>query len=506
MDQISQLITLHGQGVAKRKIARLLGLSKNTVKKYLDRITSVEAFDKLSDAEKRTIVYGHQVTDRREQILSDQLSKIIKELGKPGVTRYLLWEEYKFRDPNGLSYGRFCDRIRRHKQVEHATLRMNYQAGYYLMVDFTGKKISWIDRGTGELIECEVLVGTLPYSGYTFACAVASQKQEDFTWAINQCLLYFGGLPKVLLSDNLKSFVKKSNRYEPTFSELCIQFSGHYGVELEATRVGKPKDKASVERHVQIVYNRLYAPLRNTAFYSLAQINEAFREQLQVLNAKNFQGKEYSRKDKFDKKEKPRLAALPTELFEIRKSTQAKVQRNYHVILGEDKHQYSVPYRYIGKSTQIVYTAYTVEIYCGLERIAHHKRDRRKYGYSTYAAHMPEKHLKYLEQRGWDAEYFRKQADQIGPATRWAIDQILASKQLIEQTYNACLGVIGLKNKYSSDRLEQACLRAQTTLRASYGIINNILKNGTDKLPLSSQIDLFSTPEHSNIRGSTHYQ
>ena len=210
--------------------------------------------------------------------------------------------------------------------------------------------------------------------------------------------------------------------------------------------------------------------------------------------------------DQFTQYEKPLLKQLPNELFELKKSTRAKVQRNYHVVLGEDKHQYSVPYQYIGKQTVINYTSKMVEIYIGLDRIAHHPRDRRQHGYSTYAAHMPEKHLKYLETRGWDADYFRQQADKIGIDTRWAIDQILNSKQLIEQTYRACIGVLRLKTQYSAERLENACHRAKTTHRATYGIINNILKNGMDKIILEKQVDLFHPPDHSNIRGPEYYQ
>jgi hypothetical protein len=214
----------------------------------------------------------------------------------------------------------------------------------------------------------------------------------------------------------------------------------------------------------------------------------------------------YSRKDQFEKDEKPFLNELPSTIFEIKKSTKAKVQRNYHVVLGEDKHQYSVPYQYIGKQTQIIYTTSMVEIYIGVDRIATHQRARKKYGYSSYPAHMPEKHQKYLKTRGWDAKYFRSQADQIGVHTRWAMDQMLDSKQIVEQTYNACLGLIRLKGKYSGERLEKACERARTTHRATYTIVSNILKNGTDKLPLHSQGLLFEIPSHDNIRGAKSYQ
>lgn len=505
MDQIKRLLELKSEGCSIKKIARIMGLSKNTVRKYLRMASELSPQEENEVLEVEVVVNELSSQERRESELQEKLPKFIQELGRVGVTRYLLWQEYKLKHPDGFSYGRFCDRIRRYRLVHNATIRLDHQPGYYLQIDFTGKKMDWVDQATGEAISCEILVCTFPFSGYTFVHAVESQKQEDFIEALNLAFLYFGGLPAALLSDNMKSYVIKSDRYEPTFNELCIQFSTYYGVELDATRVYKPKDKANVERHVQLVYQRILAPLRDQIFFSRSQLNEAIRKQLDLHNDQMFQGKTYSRRDQFNQYEKPLLKELPKELFDLKKSTRAKVQRNYHVVLGEDKHQYSVPYQYIGKQTVINYTSKMVEIYIGLDRIAHHPRDRRHHGYSTYAAHMPEKHLKYLETRGWDADYFRKQADEVGVATRWAIDQILNSKQLIEQTYRACIGVLRLKTQYSAERLENACQRARTTHRATYGIINNILKNGMDKI-LGKQVELFHPPDHSNIRGPEYYQ
>lgn len=500
MDQIKRIIQLKSEGCSIKKISRLMRLSKNTVRKYLRSEGAVS----LNEGKEEVREMSKE--DRRESDLQDDLPDIMQELGRVGVTRYLLWQEYKIRRPDGFSYGRFCDRVRRYCLVENATMRLDHKPGYYLQIDFTGKKMDWIDQRTGEAISCEIIICTFPFSGFTFVYALESQKQADFIEALNLAFLYFGGLPWVLLGDNMKSYVYKADRYEPTFNEVCVQFATYYGVELDATRAYKPKDKANVERHVQLVYQRILAPLRDQIFFSQHQLNEAIRKQLDLHNDQLFQGRTYSRRDQFIKYEKPLLKELPTDLFELKKSTRAKVQRNYHVILGEDKHQYSVPYQCIGKQTVITYTSKMVEIFIGVDRIAHHPRDRREHGYSTYAAHMPEKHLKYQETRGWDADYFRKQADEIGVATRWAIDQILSSKQLIEQTYRACIGVLRLKTQYSAERLENACQRAKTTHRATYGIISNILKNGMDKIILEKQIDLFHPPEHSNIRGPKNYQ
>lgn len=502
MDLIEKIIEYYLQGTPKKKIARLLHVSKNTVKSYIRRYESASDVDKdlgnlYSDLK--------QNEDQREVDLEERLPRIIEELGRVGVTRFLLWEEYKAELADGYSYSRFCQRIKDHKTRTNTTLKIEHKAAYRLTVDYAGKKLKWIDKHTGEVHYCEVLICTLPYSGYTFACAVASQKQEDFIQAINNCLLYIGGSPKVMLSDNLKSYVSKADRYEPSFTKLCMQLSIHYGIELEATRVAKPQDKGHVERHVAIVYNQVYAPIRDHIFHSLEELNQAIIKHLEVLNTKKYQGKDYSREQKFVQYEKPHLCDLPRTLFEPKRSTSAKVQRNCHVILGQDKHQYSVPYQYVGKKTEVIYTSTTVEVYLDGHRIAAHTRDRRKHGYTTNISHMPEKDRKYQEQMGWDADYFEKWAGDIGQDTLWAINHILQSKSLIEQTYNSCLGVLRFAKSKTPQRLEAACTRARSSGKANYGIIKNILEKNLDKIPSVQRSLDFTTPAHENIRGANQY-
>lgn len=488
MDKIELIKKYHFKGYSKLKISRILGLSRNTVKKYIKEELSI----------------SHEQSSR-DKDLTSLFSKINSELGKVGVTRHILWQEYIEANPDGFSYSRFCRKLKAYRKSQDVTLRINHKAAHTLSVDFAGKKIPYTN-GKGQLKYAEVLVCTMPYSSRTFAVALSSQRQEDFIQGLNQALLYMGGLPKVIQSDNLKSFVIKSDRYEPSFNELCIQLSTYYGIDLSATRVGKPKDKASVERHVGIIYNKVYAPLRNEKFRNINQINLAIRPFLDKMNDAKLQGKSHSRNELFIRDEKPHMPSLPSKLFELKKSTRAKVQRNYHVILGEDWHQYSVPYNYVGKQTQIVYTSTLVEIYCESERIAVHPRDSRYQAYSTYAAHMPESHKKYHEQRGWDANYFIDKAEKIGPNTKWVITQLLEKKQLIEQTYNSCLGLIRLKDKFGTERLELACAKVRSTHRVSYGIVKNILINKMDQANESHYRQLpFSIPLHDNVRGKKNY-
>jgi hypothetical protein len=203
--------------------------------------------------------------------------------------------------------------------------------------------------------------------------------------------------------------------------------------------------------------------------------------------------------------EKPLLLPLPAKPFVPKTKVMAKVQRNYHVTLGEDWHHYSVPHAYLGKTVQVVYDTHDVEIYLDLVRIACHRRDYRKNGHTTVLDHMPPNHKFIASIKGWDPSYFSEKAARIGPHTEKVVDKVLAQKRLVEQTYNSCLGILRLGDKYGHDRLEAACKRALTGSKVTYTMIKDILERNLDKAPL--QVDLFEAiPLHENIRGAGAYQ
>ena len=198
------------------------------------------------------------------------------------------------------------------------------------------------------------------------------------------------------------------------------------------------------------------------------------------------------------------LGELPAFSYEMKHLTFGKVQRNYHLILGEDYHQYSVPFTLIGKKLKIIYTSDTVEIYDEFKRVAVHKRSYKKHGYTTLEEHMPPNH-RYIA-RGWNADYFEQQAAAVGAATLSVVKKILTSKFFHEQTYNSCLGILRLGKKYSNERLEAACSRALASPIINYKTIENILKKNLDKQPLLLQENVFIIPKHEQLRGSAAYQ
>ena len=515
MHHVKRIIEFHQQGRSVRQIERLSGLSRNTIREYLRRISlrgeSLEDLLKLEDEPLMAIVQTDALeknrpgrcTDERHKFIEGKLEYYKAELARRGVTRQRLWQEYRSDHPEGYGYTQFCEHVSRYLKGDTAVMHFDHHPGEQLQVDFAGGKLGYLDRSTGEWVVCEVLVCAMPYSHYVYVEALRSQQQEEFIKGLSNALRYLGGVPLSIKCDNMRTAVTRANRYEPSFTEAMEYMAAHYGTTIVTARVRKPRDKASVEKAVDLAYKSIYAPLRDQTFHSLEQLNAAVRKQLDLLNAQPFKVKSGSRKQWFEADEKPVLKELPSSAYLIRKVTQSKVQRNYHVILGEDRHQYSVPYTLIGKRLKIIYTTDTVEVYDNLLRVALHKRSYRKNHYTTIAQHMPANHKQVTQQRGWDDEYFLRQASYCGQAVQEVIKKILQSKAFYEQTYNSCLGILRLGKQYGSQRLEAACQRALAAPMVNYGMIANILKRHLDQ---TAPEIIQTTPPHEQIRGPQTYR
>ncbi len=513
MLQIKKALQLLEEGRSERSISTYLGISRNALRHYKTKLQlsgfSYAQLLLLTDGDLSSIIYGavpNQGKTSRQERFELLFDYFLSELKRVGVTRQLLWQEYLVKDQDGYGYSQFCDRLTQLKKGDNVALTMHFDhvAGERMQVDFAGKKLSYVDTESGLLTECPVLVCTLPYSGYTYVEALENASQQNMYEAMGRALVYFGGVPLNVLSDNMKQFVDKASRYEPRFNEMAEQWSIYYNTTLSAARVRKPKDKPSVEREVYNSYLRIYAPMRNEIFTSLAGLNCRIIECLDKHNATPMQRYGLSRTERFERDEKPMLKPLPPSSFVVKHEVKAKVQLNYHVILGEDMHQYSVPYTNVGQIVKIVYDYNEVEIFLNMRRIALHKRDPRRNGYSSLDEHMPEKHLRYKDTKGWNADYFITQATKIGNSSAEIFKRVLARNKFPEQTYNACLGLLALNKKYGSQRFEAACTRALPASRITYGLIKNILENKQDLEPVQA-IEQGYIPQHENIRGKTAY-
>ena len=503
MEQLKQVLQLKTDGIGIREIARRVGISRNSVRKYL----SVLDAEVNSDMELAQRAYSNDLLEldaERLDKLTAHFIEVETELKRTGVTRELLWKEYLSGHPDGYSYSRYCHHLGEYLKNKDLSMHLEYKPGDMIMIDFAGKTRHYIDTYTGEQINCQVFVSILPFSGLIFCMAVPSQRSDDFMQCINAMLKFYTGVPATILCDNLKTAVSRPSRYEPVFTDMCCQLSEYYQTTFSATRPYSPQDKAMVEQAVKIVYAHVYATLRHQEFTSLQLLNEAMQQQLYLLYNKPYKKTAYSRWYFYDEQEHYLLRPLPSEPFWPKKVVTLTVQRNYHVQLTEDHLYYSVPYQYVGKKVKVLYDARVVEVYFDTARIALHIRKPHCKAYTTLAEHMPPHHQRMQQIKGWNKDDLLAQAARIGTAALQATTLMLENSIYIEQNYKACFGMLMLQKKYTTQRLEAACGRALQGCRVNYTMIKNILERGLDKqLPL---INEHIIPPHDNIRGKDHYQ
>jgi len=496
-------------GRSHREVARSLGVSFGAVATVMSRaklagVESYEEAERLGDPELEKRLYGarREPQAARERPLPD-FGYLHAERRRPGVTLQLLHLEYLEQHPDGYRYSQFCERYRSWLRRQRVTMRQVHRGGEKLFTDYAGKKPHVVDGRTGEVTDVELFVAVLGASSYTFAEATLTQRSADFIASHTRALEYFGGVPSLLVPDQLKSAVTLPCRYEPGIQRTYEEFSRHYGTAILPARPARPRDKAKVEAGVLVVERWILARLRNETFFSLDALNERISELLEDLNDRPMRAYGKSRRELFERLDRPALKPLPVERFVYGEWKLAKVSIDYHVEI--DHHYYSAPFGLVGEYVEVRSTAATVEVYFRGSRVASHVRSYRRGGFTTVAEHMPKSHQKHLE---WTPSRLIHWASTLGPKTAELVEAILTERRHPEQGYRSCLGILRLERVYGKERLEAACTRAVAVRARSYRHVDSILKNGLDRVPLpdASAPAEPQLPLHDNIRGGTYYQ
>lgn len=505
MTKIRDILRLRESKLSLRAIGRALRISHPVVMQYArdaeDAGLSYTDIEHISDTELLEKLQGSKAADKRYTKALSWFEYCSRELKRRGVTIQLVWNEYRARQVDGYSYSQFCYHFQVWREAESVTMHVEHKAGDKLFVDFAGERFELTDPRTGTRRAVESFVAVLGSSELCYMEATESQKKEDWIAANEGALHYLGGVPGAIVPDALKSAVHKNDRYEPDINPEFADFARHYGTVILPARSRKARDKALVENAVRLMYMRVYAPLRNRAFGSLEELNEAIRELVDRHNDMQFQRLSVTRRELFEQVERAALKPLPPTRYEHKRFLSLKVQFNYHIELREDRHSYSVPWRYTGKRVRVLYTERMVEIYHDNIRIAAHRRDRTPGGYTTEREHMPERHRLYGE---WSPQRILLWATQTGPSVRELVAEVFAHREHPEQAFKSCLGVLNLQKKYGPERLNGACRRALEYGYYSYRGVKEILANGLDRI---AQEELFSEPlpEHENVRGTGYY-
>jgi transposase len=516
MRKIKEILRLRLLGgiSGARRIGAVVGCGKTAVAQCLQRAAaaglsdwaSVEALDETS-LEQRLYPAKPGGRAARQRPLPDW-GRIREELARRDhqVTLALLWTEYKAEHPDGYQYSQFAELYRRYARRLSLVLRQSYAPGERSFVDYCDG-IALTDPVSGAKLPTQLFVGVLGASSYTFA--MASLSQELPAWLDCHVRMYehFGGVPALTIPDNLRSAVRRAERYEPELNPSYQELARHYGTCVMPARVRKPRDKAKVEAAVLVAQRWILAALRQRAFYSLAELNAAIGELLVKLNERVMRHVNESRRSLYERLDRPALQPLPSSRYEFAQWKQVKVNIDYHVEF--DDHYYSTPYTLIGQALWCRATSTTIELFLKGKRVASHPRSYAKYQHSTVPEHRPASHRAHLE---WTPSRLIDWGRSIGPHTGALIEQVIGSKPHPEQGYRSALGILRLANKHGKPRLELACAKAFAIGSPSYKTVKTMLDQRMEAAPLRDQArrtdsseDISSLLGAVNVRGSGYY-
>lgn len=509
MRKLKDILRLHYEsGLSRRSIAAALQIGYGTVVNYLNRARAADLSwplpEGLDDDSLSGLLFRRAPTGPRRFVEPD-CAMMHQELKRKGVTKQLLWEEYKqIHGERGYQYSQFCHRYRQWCAKQKRSMRQDHRAGEKLFVDYCGPTVPIVNWHTGEFRDAQIFVAVLGASNYTFARACWSQKQQDWIEAHVKAFEFFGGVTEIVVPDNLKSAVRKAHRYIPDLNPAYQQMASYYQTAIVPARPYKPKDKAKAEVAVQIVERWILARLRHHTFFTLASLNQAIGDLLNDLNQRPFKKLPGCRHSQFEQIDQPALKPLPAQAYEFVDIKQARVHIDYHI--EYDKHYYSVPHHLVKQQVEVQASTHTVSVYANAQRVATHPRSLRHGGHSTCTEHMPHNHRAMHE---WSPERFLRWAADIGPQTQQVVDHILHQKQHKEQSYRQILALLNSAKKYTRQRLNSACARALQINSPTHRSVKSILEKGIDRIKhesgaTQSQEDLF-VEEHENIRGEHYY-
>lgn len=425
------------------------------------------------------------------------------ELSKKGMTRLLLWEEYKEQNPNGYGYSQFKEYYNRYKKSLNPSMRQVHYAGDKLFVDFSGVTMPIANAITGEIHKAQIFVSVLGASGYTFVHAVMRQSTEDFIECHNEAFSFYGGITNQVVPDNLKAAVISHKRGVVKLNESYADMGRHYGVAIVPARPYKPQDKSKVELGVKGIQRWILMKLRHQTFFDINELNEAIADLLDAYNNKVIRRLGKSRTELFEEIDRASLHPLRSESYLYRQYKKATIGIDYHIEL--DGNGYSVPYTYLGKKVDVWYSSNAVTISYQGEVIATHPKLTQPYHDSTLIEHMPTSHQYQYEK--WNPGRILNWANDIGENTVVLMKAIMQSRSHPVRGYKSCMAILNFSKTYGDEALELTSKKAIQIGTRSVASIESILKRKTYLDTTEHEVvnnTLFNS--HENLRDSEIYQ
>jgi len=493
-----EILRLNRAGLSLRDIAQAAGCGKTTISEVLGRAEKAKLSWPIviSDKELMSLLYPPAL--KPPTFPEPDMEYVFYEMKKKAVTLMLLWEEYKEKYPNGLMYSQFCSRYRDFRKANKLTMHIEHKAGEEMQVDWAAYAVPYIDVATGEVRSAYIFVAVLPASAYPFVYAYGDRKLASWIDAHIRAFEYYGGVPAVIIPDNVKTAVITPDITDPELNRSYSDMANHYGAAIVPARSRKAKDKAADENMVGNVSRRVLAPLRNTKFFSVYEINKAIKVKLEKFIRRPFQKMDGNRLTTFEKIDRPALRPLPSQRYEYCDWKEARIAYNYHV--EYEKFYYSVPYSYAGSPCYLRATKDTIEVFVDNVRVAAHKRNYNKAKrYATEPEHMAESHRAVS---GWSTNRFILWAESIGPNTGEFVKKVLKSSDYPVQRYRSCMAIMSHSKNTSVQVMETASRKALDLEIYSYKYFKMLLNKESLKKESSKPEKIII---HDNLRGKGAY-
>jgi transposase len=510
MKKISEVLRYRFMlNLSVRQSGKNAGVSKSVASRYCVRFKeldiSIDDFLSLNETQQDKLFYPNKLPIRNGDKVMPDMNYIHMELRnkkKTKVTLALLHEEYKDENPlNHYSYTQFREYYSRYTQTLNPSMKQTHIAGEKLFVDYSGLTIPIVNSKTGEVVKSQIFVAVLGASGYTYVHATYSQKQRDFIQSHCLCYEFFGGVPKIVVPDNLKSAILRNTKDGVVVNPSYAALARHYNMAVEPTRPLKPKDKSKVEQGVQGIQRWILARFRKIKFFGIDQLNDEISRVLDLYNDKVIKRLSKSRSQLFKELDQPMLQPLPSNRYQYREFKLCRVSQSYHIYLEEC--EYSVPFKYLHHQVEARYSTQTVEVYYKNKLIATHPKLHFAGSRSTLDEHMPKDHEYIHESR--NPGYFLNWANKIGIETvLWVKDEFNRVTHA-PNAYRKLNAILSLATTYGKQELDSSLSYAKEHgIHVKHSVIKSILDK---KLYITSSNTAVNTTifnNHDNLRGNTY--
>jgi transposase len=525
MADVQALMALHERGWSKRRIARELGIDRETVGRYVRLADAVMAKPASappgSNGSEAGILTANPTSappasaddgsgiegskpasapsgSMREIVVSTSAAwpwrDVIVAKLQQGLQAQRIYQDLTAPE-HGYSGSYYS--VRRLVQkltagTEPPVRRMERPPGVEAQVDF-GRGAPVVDAN-GKRRGTWVFRIVLSHSRKGYSEAVFHQTTDAFLQCLENALLYFGGSVQTLVIDNLRAAVSRADWFDPELCPKVRSFAEHYGLAILPTKPRTPRHKGKIENGVKYVKNNA---LKGRTFASLAEENRFLLEWEQTVADKRIHGTTRQQVHKlFEEVEKATLASLPTARFALFHEALRRVHRDGHVqVQGA---YYSTPPEYLGQDVWARWDGRLVRLFDSRMRPITVHAQQAPGQFSTQQAHIVPEKISAIE-RG--TSWMLGQADRIGPeAKRWA-EKMLRERGI--QGVRVLLGLLSLAQRHSPFRIEEAC--AIATSHGAYHLAS-LRRLITAKQPLVTTQESFAfASEHPLIRPVADY-